>query len=105
MVVDLPQNFQELPKSVLTYGLPDFSSAGGSVEDRGRLRLAVEQAIVDFEPRLREVRVTLHELEHEYDRDVRLTIDAVLRVEPHPLPISFDTVMMPSSGQCVVKSR
>lgn len=100
----LPPGCPELLQSMLTYGLPDFTSAGvGSAEEQEQLRHAVELSIRRFEPRLRHVRVTLHHPEDQFERSLRLTIDALLMVEPNPEPIMFDTVVQPSSGTCKVQ--
>jgi type VI secretion system protein ImpF len=84
----------ELAVSTLTYGLPEFSSLGtGSPTERETLRRSFEDAIVRFEPRLRQVRVQLHEPSGPSDRTLKLTIDALLWVDPNPVPITFDTVV------------
>jgi type VI secretion system protein ImpF len=103
---DLQDDSHEVAQSILTYGLPEFSSVGvGSLAEREQLRLAIELTIRRFEPRLREVRVILHDLEHDYDSTLRLTIDALLWVDPTPQPIAFDTVVQPSAGKCLVQAR
>jgi type VI secretion system protein ImpF len=101
----IPTEQSELAKSVLTFGMPDFISTGvGSIDEREQLRRNVETTIQRFEPRLREVRVELHQLENAFDRTLRMTIHALLWVEPEPQPIAFDTVVQPSSGTCKVES-
>ncbi|HEX4128838.1 MAG TPA: type VI secretion system baseplate subunit TssE [Pirellulales bacterium] len=103
---DLVGSDGEIARSVLTYGLPELTATGvGSQAERELLRRAVEEAITRFEPRLRQVRATLHEPRNDYDRVLRLTVDGLLWVEPNPLPITFDTIVQPASGQCSVKSR
>src|SRR5215469_9145190 len=63
----------EIANSVLTYGLPDLTSAKvDSPEAREALRRAVEEAIRRFEPRLVDVRVQSHEPEGPFDRVLRL---------------------------------
>ena len=102
-ITDVPGGCYELAQSVLTYGLPDFTSAGiGSEEERDHLRLAVRRVIERFEPRLADVRVTLRAPDDSHDRAIQLTIEAVLMVDPEPLPITFDTLVEPSSGTCTV---
>ena len=103
---DLPDDLPESAQSSLTYGLPDFSSAGvGYVDERERLRKAVEDVIHRFEPRIKQVRVMLHNPENDFDRTLRMTIEGLLWVEPNPQPIAFDTVLQPSSGQCKVQAK
>lgn len=104
-LADIPEGYCELPRSVLAYGLPDFSAAGiGSPQERELLRRAVLGTIEQFEPRLCEVRVVLHPVENTFDRTLRLTVHALLRVEPDPVPITFDTIVHPSSGACKVEA-
>ncbi|HWA97549.1 MAG TPA: type VI secretion system baseplate subunit TssE [Pirellulales bacterium] len=96
----------ELSRSVLTYGMPELTSSGvGSPAEREILRRAVEDAILRFEPRLRDVRVTLHEPGNSFDRVLKMTVDGLLWVDPSPLPITFDTIVQPASGQCLIKGR
>ena len=80
-----------LSKSSVTYGLPDLTSfRPGVFGGEEELRLAVQDAIRRFEPRLSQVRVTLL-VQPDFDRMVRFRIDAILRVEPDPEPVSFDS--------------
>jgi len=87
---ELAPEFTEVRRSILVYGLPDFTSMSQrSDRDRGRMRQAVEQAIGLFEPRLTRVRVTL-EPPRAHDQALRFRIEALLRVEPAPEPVTFD---------------
>ena len=102
----LADSFREVAQSVLTYGLPDFTGAEiGRRDQREYLRRAVEITIERFEPRLRQVRVVLHPPASQFDRTLRMTIHALLWVEPEPEPITFDTLVQPSSGTCKVESK
>ncbi|MEX0712952.1 MAG: type VI secretion system baseplate subunit TssE [Pirellulales bacterium] len=102
---DLPADFVEAAQSILTYGLPDLTSSSiVSLEDRERLRRSVEDAIRRFEPRLMKVRVSLREAASEADRTLRLMVDAWLRLDPDPEPVTFDTVVQPATGRCEVQS-
>lgn len=98
--------FPEISRSVVAFGLPDFASAGtGSHDDRELLRRAVEQTIRVFEPRLTDVQVIVQPPASEADRNIRMTIDAVLHVDPITEHITFDTLVQPSTGTCSVQSR
>lgn len=102
---DFPEEFTEIQQSPLAFGLPDFASATvGYTHERERLRKAVELCIKRFEPRIRGVKVTLRQPENEFDRTLKMTIEGLLWVEPNPLPITFDTLITPSSGQCKVQT-
>lgn len=88
-----PEDAPHLRRSLLAYGLPDFTHASlVSGADRARLRSAVEAAIRHFEPRLTGVSVTLVEGQQS-ERALRFRIDGMLRVDPAPEPVSFDSVL------------
>lgn len=93
-VGDLAPEFVETRQSLALYGLPDFSALSlQSHQDRSRIRRALEQAIALFEPRLERVRVTL-ESPREHEQTLRFRIDAMLRVEPAPEPVTFDARLL-----------
>ena len=89
----LPEELVELNRSLACFGLPDFTSwnvRGG--KDQETLRLTIEEAVAKFEPRLEGVIVTLETMS-DVDRSIRFRIDARLRVEPAPEPVTFDSVL------------
>jgi type VI secretion system protein ImpF len=87
---EVPAELTEVSRSLLTYGLPDLSSANLlNTSERDRVRRTLEEAITTFEPRLQRVRVTL-EPPRPQDPSLRFRIDAVLRVEPAREPVTFD---------------
>ena len=98
---DLP----ELNRSLATYGLPDFTNKGtNDVDEQKKMRLAIQDAIRIFEPRLQDVMVTL-QLSQSSDRLLHFRIDARLRIDPAPEPISFDTVLQIVNGEYEVKEE
>lgn len=100
---ELPPGLKELNRSVAAYGLPDYSSANvKSVADQNRLRRSLETLVETFEPRLREVTVTL-EPARDTERALRFRIDAQLMVEPAPEPVTFDTVLQLVNGEYKVQ--
>ena len=100
---ELPSEFVEVNRSLVTYGLPDLTSLSLlSQDDRNRIRRAVEQAITVFEPRLLRVRVAL-EAPRERDRGLHFRIDALLRVDPSPEPVTFDAVLQLNTQQYVIQ--
>ena len=100
---ELPSEFKEVNRSLLTYGLPDFTSFSLlTQDDRLRIRRSVEDAINRFEPRLLRVRVNL-EAPREHDRGLRFRIDAFLRVDPSPEPVTFDAVLQMNTQQYVIQ--
>jgi type VI secretion system protein ImpF len=89
----IPEDLTEVRNSLAAFGLPDFSSwnvRGGG--DQETLRRTIEEAVAKFEPRLEGVIVTLEAMS-DVDRTVRFRIDARLRVEPAPEPVTFDSVL------------
>lgn len=83
-----------LKQSLVAYGLPDFAS--GAFNDQRRrdeLRQLVEECIRTFEPRITNLKVSLVEATDKTSGTLRLRIDAMLRADPAPEPIIFDTVV------------
>jgi type VI secretion system protein ImpF len=101
----LPDNLTEVEQSLYNYGLPDITSLSrDSATSYTRLLRQVDRAIAQFEPRLTRVRVSLVETEGENARrELRFQIEAVLRMDPNPEPVLFDTVLEFSSGEYDVK--
>ncbi|HEX3435874.1 MAG TPA: type VI secretion system baseplate subunit TssE [Pseudacidobacterium sp.] len=89
--------------SVINYGLPDITALGlSSASDHRRLRLAIEACLRNYEPRLSNVHVTL-EGGDIADRRLRFHIEGMMKLDPAPEEISFDTVLELSSGEYKVK--
>ena len=68
--------------------------------DRAKLVRLILATINLFEPRLTSVRLVAVEDADAAKKDVRLRIEAMLRMDPVPEPISFDTVIELKSGNC-----
>lgn len=95
----------ELHSSLIFYGLPDFSTASTlSESDQARIGRAIKTAVTKFEPRLSDVIVTLLPM-REIERALRFRIDARLRVEPAPEPVTFDTVLHIHSGEYRIEAH
>lgn len=90
----VPPEYEHCAASLLSFGLPDFTSfAVTSHEDRELLGAAIETAIRRFEPRLAGVMVTGEPSDPARPRSViHYRIDAWLAVEPAPQPVAFDTM-------------
>jgi type VI secretion system protein ImpF len=83
--------YQQLNNSVLTYGMPDFTSANPkSPAVRHKLRQELEKAIAQFEPRLRNVTVRVEDSGTD-ERNLRFKINALLFLDPAAEPVTFDT--------------
>lgn len=92
----------ELKTSLYNYGLPDISSMSRDAHDsRVRLLRLVEETISLFEPRLANVRASLVEEPggSPNRRDLHFVIHALLRMDPNPEPVVFDTTLDASSGE------
>jgi type VI secretion system protein ImpF len=93
-LVELPAGPNHLQRSVLAYGLPDFTHFGmETADERELLRSAIEAAIRRFEPRLSRVVVSPPEIDPN-GRSLRFQVDAVLNVKPAPEVVSFDSVLL-----------
>ncbi|MDR4485992.1 MAG: type VI secretion system baseplate subunit TssE [Nitrospirales bacterium] len=90
---DMPTHYKELPKSILLYGLPDFTAQNVmSSQDQKKIRRSIEQAIQYFEPRLRSVTVTFDRPEG-LEQALHFRIEALLQIEPEPELVKFDAVL------------
>jgi type VI secretion system protein ImpF len=99
-----PESFEELTRSLYHYGFPDITSLGRDARDtRIRLLRQVEEALATHEPRLAGVRVTLAETDADNKRQLRFLIEGLLRMEPNPEQVVFDTVLEIGSGEYHVK--
>jgi type VI secretion system protein ImpF len=100
------EGLKEVNRSVYVYGLPDLSSLTmASAGDRGRLVKQILATISLFEPRLTNVRLVMVETQDQIKKDVRLRIEAMLKMDPVPEPISFDTVIELKSGNCLLSGE
>jgi type VI secretion system protein ImpF len=105
MLEELASEFTEVGRSLIIYGLPDFTSFSLlSKHDRNRMRRALEQAIATFEPRLDRVRVSL-EPPREYERALRFRIEALLRVDPAPELVTFDAELQLTTQKYTVQGH
>jgi len=99
---------RELPphvlRSVFCYGLPEQAS-GSENRDQVFQELArrMETAIAIFEPRLAGVKVTLSPHQDTTSRRVDLIIEGLLRIDPSPEHVSFDTSLELTNGEYHVK--
>jgi type VI secretion system protein ImpF len=99
-----PESMAELSQSLYNYGLPDFSSVSlNSPKDRGRLLLELENTVALFEPRLKDVKVSLVETPGVNTRMLHFQIEAMLMMDPAPEQISFDTVLQLVSGEYQIR--
>ncbi len=88
--------FNEVDRSIVNYGLPDFSAMPFSSET-GQEQLCdmIKQAIRQHEPRLRQVAVELVADKSPIDRVLRLRISATVVIDEKWHDLSFDTEVEP----------
>jgi type VI secretion system protein ImpF len=88
----LPPHLKELQTSLLSYGIPDPISGAFSVPAlRDDLLVEIERTLERFEPRLAEIAVTMVEDRGDMSNLMRMRVNAVLRADPLPEAVSFET--------------
>ena len=94
-----PPSLEELPASLVNYGLPDFTNTyARAVEDPDSMCKAIQFAIEQFEPRLRDARVDLLPSNVATERVLRFRIDATLYVDPVEDKVFYSSSLEPVSG-------
>lgn len=99
----IPARLEEVHESLAIFGLPEFS--GTSIKnpsDQKRLVRALETAVRVFEPRLMDVRIDF-DPPNEVERSLRFRIEAQLKVDPLPEPVTFDTILEIGRGEFEIK--
>lgn len=100
----LPTLLRELPSSIISYGIPDPASGTYAVPAlRAALVREIEATIRRFEPRLTKVVVGLVGKDDDLGGVLRLKVDAVLRADPVPEPVSFETLLEPVTRNVTVR--
>ncbi len=100
----MPEGAQELPRSLFNYGLPDITSMSvSSIDDREKLAQIMETALATFEPRLAHAKVQFVPAGEGKTHMLRFVIEGMLRVDPAPEFVSFDTVLETVNGAYEVK--
>ena len=102
-----PESCPETRRSVYHYGLPDLTSVSAeSGQSLARVRSMIEEALRVFEPRLESVKVRIADDDQPEGRSrIRFVIEGLLRMDPHPELLRFDTVMQPGGGGFKVTSH
>lgn len=99
-----PESLGEVERSVYNYGIRDTSSMFlQSARDHDYLTKSIKSAISLFEPRLQSVKITIAPSTADV-HGIRFGIEGMLRMDPAPEPVYFDTVLDPSRGEYKVKS-
>jgi type VI secretion system protein ImpF len=94
-----PPVLGELERSLVNYGIPDFTGVSmSSPADRETFREMVQEAILIHEPRFIKVQVKILDNRDKYDRTLKFKIDVLLRASPDPAEIVFDSKVDPTSN-------
>ncbi len=102
---DIPTAYTEVRRSILTFGLPELSGYDcSSLQQRGDLARTIQGLVVRFEPRLRNVRVTVHGERGKGGLVMQFRIDAELNVDPAP-EVGFETILELTTGRMTVTSQ
>jgi type VI secretion system protein ImpF len=99
---EIPPQCKEALDSILSFGMPDLSQIEATTDAaRARIGRVLEQIILRFEPRLKDVRATLLPGHPAMLRYVKFRVEGKLRVEPSP-EVAFDTVVELTTGHSTV---
>jgi type VI secretion system protein ImpF len=91
---------KETERSLYMYGLPDIASLSmSSIRDRQMLAKTIEDTISLFEPRISNLRVSLVTQGEQRVQSLRFVLEGILRMDPSPEPVTFDTVLDLTSGE------
>jgi type VI secretion system protein ImpF len=94
-----PAGLKELNRSVVGYGIPDVTgSALGADQAREEFCRLLQTVLRQYEPRFKSVEVRPVANAEPLDRTLRFRIDALLRVDPAPEPVAFDSRLEPGAG-------
>lgn len=100
----LPDELKELQPSMVDYGVGDLTTINArSQKDREAFRNSVQQAIEEYEPRLKNLKVDIIENPAEDNLIFHFNIEAVLLMEPTPLTLRFDSVLPTDTRMFTVK--
>lgn len=95
-MLEPPDEYTELQKSLLNYGLPDLATV--NISDSMKRKEFIEHLetiLIEFEPRFKTVKVNYMENSDSLDRSLRFRIDATLYADPSPEIVVFDSILEP----------
>jgi type VI secretion system protein ImpF len=102
-VLDIPEEFIEVRRSIVAYGLPDpasYEAAGPSTTLR--ICAEIEEVITIFEPRLTDVHATPLQGDPSKTLQLDFKIRATLRVDPSP-EVAFVTLLKLTTGEATIR--
>ena len=90
--IEIDKSWGELKHSIANYGLPDFSQVPADSEsDYQAFANVIRDVIHRFEPRFKNVQVTVDSNGASLHRALYVKISAVLLVEPDPVAVVYDS--------------
>ncbi len=99
-----PPELKELDRSVVGYGLPDLAAGALGAARASEEYCRVLQTLLRlYEPRFKSVEVRPLAGAEPLDRTLRFRIEALLRVDPAPEPVAFDSTLEPGAGGFAVR--
>lgn len=99
-----PSDLKELAGALVNYGVDGMISANLATDvAKARLARAIEKRIGAFETRLANIRVTILKSRSITERALRLRIEASFRLIDGMPPISFESVIDPSTQRFLVE--
>jgi type VI secretion system protein ImpF len=97
-----PDGLDDLEQSLANYGIPDFTGTDLSADERREeFRATLETVLRRYEPRFASVSVTMLTGD-KLDRTLRFRIEALIRADPMPEPIVFDSYVDPATRSVAV---
>ncbi|MDG1872695.1 MAG: type VI secretion system baseplate subunit TssE [Mariniblastus sp.] len=103
--ISWPPQYEELELSLINYGIPDFTGVNmGGPDNQKRLMQIVKHAIEKFEPRLLKFSIEIKSETDNINRTLSFRVDGLLRAEPYPEQVMFDTALDIHSSEFEVKS-
>lgn len=96
-------SYEQIPTSILLYGLPDLSQFSLSNDGhRADVCESVAKTIHRFEPRLRSVSVTA-EKQKQFYQTLNFRIDAIVQWNGTTEPVTFNGAVQLPMGRSIVK--
>jgi type VI secretion system protein ImpF len=105
-VIEPGEEYQELDKSLLNYGLPDLATINiTDLDKRKEFTSKMEMILREFEPRFKDVNVSYLDNNDNTDRTLRFRIDATLYADPSPEVVVFDSILEPVTRSISIEEK
>ncbi len=99
-----PDEFSEVEKSLINYGLPDLATINiADAKKRDEFTTNLQKTLAEYEPRFKSVKVSYIDNKDDTDRTLRFRIDAVIYADPLPQVVVFDSILESVTRTVTVK--